>query len=88
MSKLTEADWGRIFAKGWSDEKFRAAYEADPRAAIKEYAKELDIDPNASFSFPPMPADMEAEKAKAIAEGSADPEPCLLYTSPSPRDRG
>lgn len=75
MTTLTNADWGRIFAKAWSDSDFRAAYEADPRAAVKKYAGELNLDPDAAFSFPPMPGHMDAEKAKAIAEGSADPEP-------------
>ncbi|MEP5732071.1 MAG: hypothetical protein ABJL67_22165 [Sulfitobacter sp.] len=75
MTTLTEADWGRIFAKAWSDDAFRAAYEDDPRAAISKFAEELNIDPKAAFSFPPMPEDMDADKAKAIAEGSAKPQP-------------
>ncbi len=75
MTKLTDTDWGRIFAKAWANDDFRKAYEADPRAAVAKHADDLNIDPNAAFSFPPMPDHMNDEKAKAIAEGSADPEP-------------
>ena len=28
------------------------------------------------------------EQAQALHEPAPEPEPCLLYTSPSPRDRG
>jgi hypothetical protein len=75
MTALTEIDWGRIFAKAWTDPAFKAAYEADPRAALRSYAAELDVDPDASFSFPPMPAKMDDATIKAMAEGSAHPQP-------------
>lgn len=75
MTVLTEADWGRIFAKAWSDPNFAAAYEDDPRAAIKKHANELDIDPAAGFSFPPLPDGVSKEQAKSIAEGSVKPQP-------------
>ena len=75
MTALTEADWGRIFAKSWTDENFRQAYEKDPRAAIKAHAESLNVDPDADFSFPAMPNHADPEKLKAIAEGSIDPEP-------------
>lgn len=75
MTQLTENDWGRIFAKAWSDPAFREAYEADPRGAIQKHAEELDLDPNAKFSFPEMPKEMSEDQAKEIAEGSAKPQP-------------
>lgn len=75
MTALTEQDWGRIFAKGWSDADFRKAFEADPREALKKYASDLNIDAKAKFSIPKKPAHVTADAAKAIAEGSAAPEP-------------
>ena len=75
MTALTDTDWGRIFAKAWTDPDFKAAFEEDPRAAIQKHAEALDLDPAAKFSFPDMPEGMTEEKAKSIAEGSAKPEP-------------
>lgn len=74
MTALTETDWGRIFAKAWSDPDFRAAYEDDPRAALTKYADALDIAPDAKFTFPTMPSGMSEDDAKSVAEGSSKPE--------------
>lgn len=40
MAGPTNADWGRIYAKAWTDSKFRKLLETDPTKAIKAYAKE------------------------------------------------
>lgn len=78
MTKLTPPDWNKIFARAWTDPDFRAAYEADPRAAIQKYGPEMNIDPKADFSFPSMPDGVTHEKAKAVAEGS-DELPGAMY---------
>ncbi|WP_425043522.1 hypothetical protein [Primorskyibacter sp. S87] len=75
MTALTEQDWGRIFAKAWSDPGFRAAYEKDPRSAVREHAASLGLDPDAKFSFPDKPSNMSDEHAKDIAEGKATIHP-------------
>lgn len=76
MTALTPPDWNKLFARAWTDPAFREAYEADPRAALKKYGAEMDIDPDAAFSFPPMPDGVDHDKAKAVAQGSDDlPEP-------------
>jgi hypothetical protein len=75
MATVTEHDWGRIFARAWTDKEFHDAYAADPRAALKKYGKSLGVDPDATFNFPTLPQDLTEEKAKAIAEGSATPQP-------------
>ena len=74
MTALTDTDWGRIFAKGWTDPDFQKEFAADPRAALRKHAAALDIDAGAKFTIPPRPADVTAEQAKAIAEGSAPPK--------------
>ncbi len=39
MAVLTNADWGKIHAKAWTDPKFRKLLERDPTKAIKVYGK-------------------------------------------------
>ena len=75
MTTLTESDWGRIFAKGWTDPGFHAEFESDPRAALTKYAKDLNIDPNAKFSVPAKSSNISDADAKQMAEGSIDPHP-------------
>jgi len=36
----TNADWGKIYAKAWTDPKFRKLLETDPTKAIKKYGRE------------------------------------------------
>lgn len=75
MAAITQKDWGRIHAKAWSDPAFAKAFEADPRAAIKKYGAELDIDPDADFRFQDRPDHISDASAKAMAEGTEAPEP-------------
>jgi hypothetical protein len=37
MATLTQADWKKIYAKAYNDEKFRTKLETDPTGAIQEY---------------------------------------------------
>ena len=41
MAAPTNADWGKIYAKAWTDRKFRALLETDPTKAIKKYGREV-----------------------------------------------
>jgi hypothetical protein len=41
VAALTNADWGKIHAKAWTDPKFRRLLETDPTKAIKKYGKEI-----------------------------------------------
>lgn len=75
MSVITQADWGRIHARAWTDKEFAEAFEKDPRAAIRKYGPDMDIDPEARFEFQDRPQDLDDESAKKIAEGSAKPQP-------------
>lgn len=69
MTDLSKADWGRIFAKAWLDPAFKAAFEADPRAAIAKYADELDIDPKADF-VPAAPDGVTEAQLKDMLSGN------------------
>jgi hypothetical protein len=37
MAVLTDKEWGKIYAKAWTDPKFRKLLETDPTKAIKDY---------------------------------------------------
>jgi hypothetical protein len=41
VATLTNADWGKIHAKAWTDPKFRKLLERDPTKAIKAYGKQV-----------------------------------------------
>jgi hypothetical protein len=37
----TNADWGKIYAKAWTDREFRKLLETDPTKAIKKYGRQV-----------------------------------------------
>ncbi|HEY7247553.1 MAG TPA: hypothetical protein VH678_27080 [Xanthobacteraceae bacterium] len=41
MAVLTDREWGRIYAKAWTDPAFRKLLETDPTQAIKAYGREV-----------------------------------------------
>lgn len=70
MAGLTHGDWARIHAKAWSDNGFAKAFEADPRAAIREYGPGMGIDANAGFALMDRPDHVDDEMATKMAEGA------------------
>jgi hypothetical protein len=41
VAALTNREWGKIYAKAWTDPKFRKLLETDPTKAIKAYGKQV-----------------------------------------------
>ena len=73
MSVISQDDWGRIFARAWTDKAFSEAFEKDPRGALRAHASELGIDPEARFEVPEKPSHIDDDHAKKVAEGSMKP---------------
>jgi hypothetical protein len=56
--ELTNADWGRIHAQAWRDEKFRHKLETDPTAAVQEYAQARSLNVTKIVKLRPRPDDI------------------------------
>jgi hypothetical protein len=41
VATLTNTEWGKIYAKAWTDPEFRKLLETDPTKAIKAYGREV-----------------------------------------------
>jgi hypothetical protein len=64
---LSSDNWGRILARAWLDEEFRKAFEADPRAALRELMPEMNIDEiSVLIPLPPRPPNLSAEEIENI----------------------
>ena len=89
----------QLFAACWKDEALKARFMADPKAVLAEYGMPVpeginvkvveNSDSHVHITLPAPPTghmDLSDDELSNAAGGSGD-NSCLLYTSPSPRDR-
>jgi hypothetical protein len=68
---LSATQWGRIFAKAWLDESFKAHLESDPRSAIAAHRDELGIPEDFLVQkMPSKPADYTDKQLEEIRKGA------------------
>ena len=65
----------RLFAACWKDDALKQRFMSDPKSVLAEY----DM---------PVPDGMDVKVVENSDNTVHITMPCLLYTSPSPRDRG
>ena len=74
-SKLSQADWAKVYAKAWLDPTFREHLEKDPASALTAFANELGLkwDSEKLFKLPARPKNLSKADLEGILKTGKGP---------------